>query len=104
MFHAGILLRVRKTALVSYAMIANLALSVVAVVGLLPVPFIRERPILLPVLAIYAGILVQFGITVWGAYRYREQAVCAGLRPPPQTSRLRPYRWATSRASSGRLP
>ena len=73
LFHAGILLRVRKTALVSYAMIANLALSIVAVVVLLPAPFIREHPILLPVLAIYAGILVQFGITVWGAYRYRSR-------------------------------
>lgn len=73
LFHAGLLLRVRKTALVSYAMIANLALSIVAIVVLLPVPFVRERPILLPVLAIYAGILIQFGITVWAAYRYRNR-------------------------------
>jgi hypothetical protein len=73
LFYTGVLVRVRKTALVSYAMIANLVISIVAIVVLLPIAAIRQRPILLPVLAIYAGALVQFLITVWGAYRYRQR-------------------------------
>ena len=73
LFHAGLLLRVRKTALVSYATVSDLAVGIVAVFILLSTPFIRQQPILLPVLAIYAGLIVQFGIIVWGAYRYRSQ-------------------------------
>ena len=72
LFYTGILVRVRKTALVGYAMIANLVISIVTIVVLLPITAIRQRPIMLPVMAIYAGAIVQFLITIWGAYRYRQ--------------------------------
>ncbi len=73
LMHAGILMRVQKTTLVSYAMLANLGASIVAIIVLLPLPFIQERPILLPVLAIYTGIFFQLSINVWGAYHHRKR-------------------------------
>lgn len=85
LFYTGLLLRVRRTALVSYAMLANLGASIVAILLLLPMPFIRQRPILLPVLAIYAGFLVQFAITVWGSRRYRERLFAAEHAPEAET-------------------
>jgi progressive ankylosis protein len=88
LFHAGLLLRMRRTALVSYAMLANLAVSVVAVFVLLPLPFVRQRPILLPVLVIYAGLLVQFGITVWGAYRYQNRLFALETTAPAASGPL----------------
>lgn len=88
LFHAGLLIRVRKTALVSYAMLANLALSIATIAVLLPSPVVRERPILLPVLAIYAGTLMQFGITVWGAHRYRGRLFSLELADKAEHSPL----------------
>lgn len=80
LFHAGILMRVQKAALVSYAMLANLAASIVAILILLPIPAIRQQPILLPVLAIYTGIFFQLAIAVWGAYRHRDRLFRMGAK------------------------
>ena len=88
LFHAGLLLRVRRTALVSYATLANLAVSVVAVFLLLPLPFVQQRPILLPVLVIYAGLLIQLCITVWGAYRHRTRLFALDSSSSPAAGQL----------------
>ncbi len=82
LFHAGLLLRVRHTELVSYATLSNLGVSIVAVLALLHTSLIRAQPILLPVLAIYAGLSVEVIIVVWGAYRHRRQLYRDGERTP----------------------
>ena len=80
LFYAGLLLRVRRTALVSYATLANLGVSIIAVFILLPLPLIHNQPIRLPVLVIYAGLLVEMGVVVWGYRRHRAQLFAAPPR------------------------
>lgn len=72
-FHTGLLLRGRRTVLVSYATLTNLAVSVVTVLILLHPDFIQRRPILLPVIVTYAGLLCELTIVTWGAYHYRDR-------------------------------
>ena len=83
LFHAGLLLRVRRTALVSYATLANLGVSIIFVFILLPLPLIHAQPIRLPILVIYAGLLVELTIIVWGYRRYREQLFATAPRFRP---------------------
>src|SRR5690606_15798326 len=55
-FHAGMLLRIRRTEIVSLATLSNLGVSIATVFILLPLPFVRTQPILLPVVVTYAGL------------------------------------------------
>ena len=68
--YSGLLLQVRRTEIISYATIASIGTSMLAVVGLLPAPFVREEPILLPILVVYCGALVNLGILFWGYKKY----------------------------------
>ena len=69
-FHTGLLLRVRRTALVSYATLSNLGISILAVFILVNVPWIQAQPIRLPIVVTYIGQLVELGIVLWGVTRY----------------------------------
>ncbi len=69
-FHAGLLLRVRRTAIVSYATLSNLAVSILMVFVLVTLPWIHAEPIRLPVVVTYGGLLVELGILLWGVARY----------------------------------
>lgn len=66
LYHAGLLIRHRRTALVSYAIVASIGTSVLTVFLLLPLPAIRAMPILLPIFGVYAGILVELAVILWG--------------------------------------
>lgn len=66
LYYAGLLLRIRRTDLVSLAILVSIAASVAAVFGLLPFTFIQQRPILLPLLVIYAGAISELGVMLWG--------------------------------------
>jgi hypothetical protein len=77
LYHAGLLLRIRRTDLVSLAILVSIGASVAAVFGLLPVSFIRERPILLPLLVIYAGALSELAVILWGIARHALGAIPA---------------------------
>ena len=70
LFHAGLLLRVRRTALVSYAMLGNLGVSIAAVFVLVTLPWVHEQPIRLPVLVTYLGIGTELAIILWGVRHY----------------------------------
>ncbi len=70
LFYAGLLIRIRRTDLVSGAMLASIAASVLAVFALLPAGFVQEEPILLPILVIYAGIFAELGIVLWTYRRH----------------------------------
>ena len=67
-FHSGLLLRVRRTDLVSVAILAGIGASIAAVFGLLPLPMIQQKPIRLPLWVTYAGLCTELGVVLW-AYR-----------------------------------
>lgn len=69
LYHAGLLIRHRRTALVSYAMVASIACSILAVFLGLALDWATAQPIRLPILGVYAGILVELGIILWGVRR-----------------------------------
>lgn len=69
-FHAGLLLRVRRTAIVSYATLSNLTVSILMVFVLVTLPWIHAEPIRLPVVVTYGGLLVELTILLWGVARY----------------------------------
>lgn len=83
LFYTGLLLRVRRTAFVSYATLSNLAVSITTVFIMLPLPIVRQTPILLPILVIYAGILVELGLMWWGCRRYAPWLMRGATPLPP---------------------
>jgi len=70
LFHAGLLLRVRRTELVSYATLSNLGVSIALVFALVAQPWVQADPIRLPIVVTYGGLLVELLLLVWGAGRY----------------------------------
>ncbi len=87
LFHAGLLLRVRHTERVSYATLSNLGVSILTVFGLVLMPWVQSRPIVLPILVTYLGILAELAGLLTGAAKYGG-AVTARERPaaaPPMT-------------------
>jgi len=67
---AGQLIRIKRTAVVSYATGASIAVGVGLVFGLLPVEAIRARPIWLPIIAAVGMALTEWGVLVGGFRRY----------------------------------
>ena len=92
-FHAGLLLRVRRTALVSYATLSNLAVSILMVFVLVNMPWIREQPIRLPIVVTFGGLLVELAVLLWGVAHYvmphfpRQDPT--GAPPPSQLAIVR---------------
>jgi progressive ankylosis protein len=71
LFYTGLLLRMRRTAIVGYATISSLTASILAVFILLPLPYVQREPILLPILVTYVGVAVELSIILWGSRRHR---------------------------------
>jgi hypothetical protein len=69
LFYSGLLLRIRRADVASLAILANIAASVAAVFTMLPTGLIQQRPVLLPVLVIYAGALSELAVVIWGYRR-----------------------------------
>lgn len=69
-FYAGLLMRVRRTDIISYAILTGIGVSIVSVFVLLPVGFVQERPIRLPIMVAYAGILSELGMIFLGYKGY----------------------------------
>tara|TARA_Y100000588_G_scaffold254222_1_gene268761 strand:- start:58 stop:1323 length:1266 start_codon:yes stop_codon:yes gene_type:complete len=69
-FYSGLLLRVRRTDLVSYATILSIGASIAAVFVLLPTEMVCQGPIRLPLAVLYIGFTVNFAILLWGYRRY----------------------------------
>ena len=68
--YSGLLLQVRRTEIISYATLVSIGTSILAVFALLPAPFVREKPILLPILVVYCGALANLGILFWGYRKF----------------------------------
>lgn len=74
---SGLLLRVRRSEVVSAGTLAGIGASVVAVVLLLPTTLVEQRPICLPLLVTYVGVLTNLAVLTWGCLRF----VVPWLRP-----------------------
>ena len=66
LFYEGLLLRAKRTEIVSAAMLGNIIASIAAVFILLPTPLIAENSIWLPVFVVYAGLSVELLISYLG--------------------------------------
>ena len=77
-FLSGLLLRIRRTDLVSYAMMAGISMSVVSVFLFLPTPTVQADPILLPVAATYFGVLTELVVIIYGYRRFVRRSLRRG--------------------------
>jgi progressive ankylosis protein len=68
--YMGMLMQVRRTDVVSAAMIAGIAASIGSVFVLLPTEFIQSDPIRLPLAATYASAVTELAIVTWGRMRW----------------------------------
>lgn len=74
-FYSGLLLRVRRTDMVSYAMTAGITASILSVLLLLSSDLVQAKPILLPLFATYAGALAEFAVILFGYRRFARQTL-----------------------------
>ena len=77
-FLSGLLLQIRRTDLVSYAMMAGISMSVVSVFLFLPTATVQADPILLPVAATYFGVLTELAVIIWGYRRFVRRTLRKG--------------------------
>ncbi|MBX3051691.1 MAG: hypothetical protein KF753_09475 [Caldilineaceae bacterium] len=70
----GQLIRVKRTAVISYATTASVAVGIGLVFALLPMAWIQSRPILLPVIAAVGMAVTEWGILALGFRRYVQLA------------------------------
>lgn len=82
LYHAGLLIRHKRTATVSYAIISGIGTSILAVLALLPLPWIAAMPVRLPIIGVYAGIVVELGVVLWG-FRYMLRHNPTEFTPKP---------------------
>ena len=83
-FLSGLLLRVHRPAVLTVATGAHVFAAVTAVLLFLPTDLVRAEPIALPVVATYAGALVELAALGWGYRRFaaRElERTRAGAEP-----------------------
>ena len=69
-YFVGLLFRHRQTTSVSGASLAKIGTSIIAVILLLPLDAIQNRPILLPVLVAYSGYAVEAIVVLWAYLRH----------------------------------
>jgi progressive ankylosis protein len=70
LFYTGLLIRTRRTDVISYATAVGIACGIAAVSLLLTVDAVRARPIWLPILATYAMTVAEFAVLYSGYRRY----------------------------------
>jgi len=77
-FYSGLLLQVRRTEIVSLATIGGIGANILTIFALLPLEFVQRQPILLPVVAVYAGFAVNLGILFRGYQRCVKRSLPTG--------------------------
>lgn len=83
-FYSGLLLRVRRTDVVSYAMTASISVSILSVFFLVSSDIVQAKPILLPLFVTYAGALTECTVILIGYRRFARQTlkIADGLNDP----------------------
>lgn len=93
----GQLIRVKRTAVVSYATGASIAVAIGLVFALLPLAWIQARPILLPIVAALGMALTEWGVLALG-FRHYVRWETAGaaedaLSPPLRYQEIISFVW-----------
>ena len=68
--YSGILMRARRTEVITYGTLARIGASIGGVFALLPTSFIQDQPILLPLIVTYLGEGADLAVIYWGYCRY----------------------------------
>ena len=74
-YFSGLLVRFRRTEIVSAGSIGGIIVRIASVFALLGEPFIQSRPILLPVIVTLLGTLIEFLILIWGYFKYARPSI-----------------------------
>ncbi len=82
--YSGVLIQMRRTDVVSMAMLAGIGVQIIAVFWLIGAEWVVRSPVLLPVIAVYLGEGVGLAVVLWG-YRYFAPSHYA---PQPETAKL----------------
>ncbi|MBX3001104.1 MAG: hypothetical protein KF893_21455 [Caldilineaceae bacterium] len=96
LFLTGLLIRARRTEVISYATVGSISCGIATVFVLLPLEAIRAQPIWLPILATYAMTIAEFVIIYWGFRRYivlPDQSDLVTPRPPLTYRYLLQFFW-----------
>jgi hypothetical protein len=88
-FYSGLLIRIKRTDIVSYAALAGIVASIATVFALLPARAIQNKPILLPILVTYASAIPELGIVLWGYQRYVKRTLQDGSQALTWTYMIR---------------
>ncbi|MEE2657397.1 MAG: hypothetical protein VX733_02760 [Candidatus Latescibacterota bacterium] len=67
---SGMLLRARRTDVLSAGTVISIAVSIGAVFALIPTNLVQSRPIWLPLIVIYVGLTVELVVMGWGCHRF----------------------------------
>lgn len=89
----GQLIRVRRTAVVSYATGASIAVGIGLVFGLLPLPWIQAAPILLPILAALGMAAIELAVLAIGFRRYARWDETGGSSHPLRYREIVAFVW-----------
>lgn len=81
----GVLMKYERTADIGYATFAKIALSAAMVLLLLPMSFVQDRPILLPVIATYVGLAGEWVVLSRGFRRKVRPLLEAGDAEPARS-------------------
>ncbi len=82
---AGVLTRAKRTGQISLATALSVAAGLATVVALLQVDSIRDHPIWLPILVLYASALTEFGAILCFLWRFAGSGLPHRLDRPPIT-------------------
>jgi hypothetical protein len=83
LLYSGLLIRIHRTDMVSYATFANIGASILAVFLLLPSGLVQATPIWLPILVTYAGTCAELAIIGWGSRSHtRKLRTSSGAEKP----------------------
>ncbi|NKB71676.1 MAG: hypothetical protein GKR89_31765 [Candidatus Latescibacteria bacterium] len=92
-FLAGLLLQVRRPAVITWSTLASIGLSITLVLTLVPTEFIRTDPIRLPLLVTYGGALLDMAILAAGYYLLVRGQLQAQSANDPQTIYVLRFFW-----------
>lgn len=101
-FLSGLLLQVRRTDIVSYAMMSGISMSVVSVFLFLPTPTVQTDPILLPVMATWFGVLTELAVIIYGYRRFVRRSLHRGGSAGGEPAAVQEAGVAPARQEAGR--
>ena len=81
-FLSGLLLQLRRTDIVSYSMMAGVTVSIIAVILFLPTKTVQSQPILLPIIATYAGLITELLVIIYAYWHFVHETLKSPQKNP----------------------